>query len=260
MSVRLLFKYWGRLWRVTRSELAARYAGSALGLAWVIVYPLAILAAYAALYALILKVRVGNLGPWQYVLYMFSGLVPFLSANEAITQGIGSLTANRHLLNNTTFPIDLLPPKAVLASQVTMVTGFALIGIAAASTGMLHPTLVLLPLLWILQALALTGCVWILSVVNVLVRDLQAAAGVLLLGLLVTSPIAYAPSMVPAVLAPFVALNPFAVFLATYQRVVALGEWPSAASLAGLSLGSLAIFFAGGWCFGRAKRVLLDYV
>ena len=66
------------LGRITRTELAARYAGTLLGPAWAVLGPLLLLGLYAATYAMILKVRVGGLEPAQYVLFIFAGLVPFL--------------------------------------------------------------------------------------------------------------------------------------------------------------------------------------
>jgi lipopolysaccharide transport system permease protein len=260
VSVRLLFDHRGLLWRVTRRDLAARYAGSGLGIAWAVLYPAMVLGVYALLYIGILKIQLLGLTPVQYVLYMFSGLVPFLACSEAVMSGVGAISANRHVLNSTTFPIALAPAKVVLASQVTMAAGFTLILLTATATGNLHRTMVLLPVLWLAQAMALLGLLWVLSLVNVVLRDLQLLAGAGMLILLLASPIAYSPDMVPPGLALMVRLNPFAWLVVAYQQVTVLGEWPSAGALVAIVGGSALVLVAGGSFFSRVKTVLVDHV
>ena len=60
---------------------------------------------------------------WEYVIFIFSGLVPYLMTAEALVTGVTSVIANKSVLNNTVFPIDLAPVKAVLTSQATMLVG-----------------------------------------------------------------------------------------------------------------------------------------
>jgi lipopolysaccharide transport system permease protein len=112
----------------------------------------------------------------------------------------------------------------------------------------------------VLQALFLLGVVWALSLVNVVLRDLQHGVTLLMMVLLVASPIAYVPDMVPARLRPLLALNPLAWFITAWQQILVLGRVPSAAHLVILVAISLGAFFAGGWFFARAKRMWIDYV
>ena len=48
---------------------------------------------------------------------------PCLMTAEALSTGVTSVVANKAVLNNTVFPIDLAPVKAVLTSQATMLVG-----------------------------------------------------------------------------------------------------------------------------------------
>ena len=93
-SGRYLLSHRGILWRVTRNELAARYAGSLIGMRWVILYPLVVIAIYAVVYLLIFRVQVPNLSPAQYVLHVIAGLSPFLMTSEALSAGVSSVVAN----------------------------------------------------------------------------------------------------------------------------------------------------------------------
>ena len=121
----------GLLFRVTRSEIVARFAGSLLGFGWAVLGPLLLLVIYATVYLLILKVRAPSLSGAEYVVLIFTGLVPFLMSSEALLSGVPSVVSNKAVLSNTVFPIDLVPIKAVLISQVTMVTGMVIVLLAA---------------------------------------------------------------------------------------------------------------------------------
>ncbi len=248
------------LLRVTWNDLGRRYAGSVLGVSWVVVAPALAIGLYAAIYRLIFRVQVPGLGGWDYVLYIFAGLVPYLMTAEALTGGVTSVIVNRSVLNNTVFPIDLAPVKAVLAAQGSMLVGLVVTIAGVIAVGRAHWTILLAPLVWVLQVMALLGVSWILSLVNVVLRDLQNLITLLLVLLMIASPIAYTPAMVPASLHWVLVVNPLAYFVVTYQRILVLGEPPdplTAALLVGVSIG---LFVFGGWFFAKTKSVMVDYV
>jgi homopolymeric O-antigen transport system permease protein len=256
-----LLRTHGRLLaRVTLNDLRQRYAGSLLGLGWAILAPLLVLTIYAVIYLEIFRIRVATLDSREYVIYVFCGLVPYLATAEAIGQGVTAVISNKSVLNNTVFPIDLTPIKPVLAVQAVMASGMTIVLAGAFATGNVHPTLVLLPVIWALNALWLAGINWLLSLLNVIFRDLQNLVGSVLMVMLVASPIAYTPDMVPPSLKLLLALNPFAYFVVAYQQVVMLGIWPSTPHLIILVVMSLATFALGSWFFWRTKRVIIDYV
>lgn len=231
-----------------------------LGVAWALLVPLLILTLYTLTYTMILRVQVQDLSPFRYTLFIFAGLVPFLSTAEALTQGVGSVVANRSLLTNTVFPIDLAPVKAVLMSQVVMAVGMAVLVIGVCVTGEARETLVLLPVVWALQVLAVTGVVWFVSLLNVVLRDLQMLVAILTMTLMIASPIAYGPEQVPAGLRFLIYLNPFAWFVMAYQKIIVFGQWLSWTEWLAL-VGYTALFFgAGGYFFSRMKKAIIDHV
>jgi lipopolysaccharide transport system permease protein len=248
------------LYRVTRNDMAARHAGSHLGIGWIFLAPLLVLAIYSLIYLEIFKVRVAGLNSTEYVLYIFCGLVPYLATAEALATGVTSVLTNKSVLNNTVFPIDLTPVKAALSAQAIMIVGLAVVVAGALATGNAHSTLVLLPFVWALHLAWLIGVNWFISLLNVIFRDLQNLLNAILMIMLVASPIAYTPDMVPASLKPLLAINPFAYFVVAYQQVIMLGIYPSIPHAALLVLMAVVAFVLGSWFFDRAKRVIVDYV
>jgi lipopolysaccharide transport system permease protein len=186
--------------------------------------------------------------------------VPYLATAEAMSTGVTSVLTNKSVLNNTVFPIDLAPVKAAFSAQAIMIAGLTVVVAGAAATRNLHWTILLLPVIWALHAVWLIGVNWVLSLLNVIFRDLQNLLNAELMIMLVASPIAYTPDMVPPALRPLLAINPFAYFVVAYQQVIMLGIFPSMWHAILLVLMPLVAFAFGSWFFYRAKRVIVDYV
>jgi homopolymeric O-antigen transport system permease protein len=258
-SGRFLLSHAPLLARVTRSDLTARYVGSLLGIGWTVVTPALFLSIYAVLYLFVYDAPVEGLSNAQFVVYLTAGIVPYLVTAEAIGSGVSAVVANRSVLTNVVFPIDLLPPKAVLMAQPTMAVGMAMTVLGALATGLASWYLLLIPVVWAFQVLALLGVTWILSLVNIVLRDLTHLIGILLILLLIASPIAYSTDKVPDGLRFILALNPLAYFILAYHALV-LGELPSPLTSAGVVVFSLVVFGLGGWFFARMKAALIDYV
>jgi lipopolysaccharide transport system permease protein len=259
-SIRFIITHWKILLRVTLTDLKTRYAGAVLGLGWMVLYPLLFLLVYAGVYLVIFQVRVPNLSPIQYVLIIFSGLVPFIMISEALGVGVSAVVANKTALSSTVFPIDLAPVKAVLLAQGTQAVGFSIILIAAMLSGWLHWTVILLPLVWGALVLFLIGLSWLLSIINVALRDLTYSIGLIIILIMIASPIAYTPDMVPEKFRLVMYLNPFAPFIIAFQKILVLGQLPNLGESIFIILISLSVFYVGGWFFYRAKKVMLDYV
>ena len=84
---------WASLFRVTRSEIVARFAGSLLGFGWAVLGPLLLLAIYATVYLFILQVRAPSLSGAEYVVLIFTGLVRRLSPAAHLQCAPAAVTA-----------------------------------------------------------------------------------------------------------------------------------------------------------------------
>jgi lipopolysaccharide transport system permease protein len=111
-----------------------------------------------------------------------------------------------------------------------------------------------------LHLLALTGLLWILSLVNLVFRDLPNLVNLVMMMVMILSPIAYTPEMVPQALKPILVLNPMAYFIVAYQSTVILGRLPSVTNVLVVTILSVGLFAVGGYFFTRSKPVFIDYV
>lgn len=226
---------------------------------WSIIYPLIFLSLYAVVYILILRIKLQLFTPFEYVLLIFSGLIPFLGFSEALSTGVGSVISNRGLIKNTLFPIELIPVKAVLASSVTMMVGLVTLLAILFLRGHFHLTQLMIPIIIILQLIFTIGIVWLLSALNVFFQDLGQLIGIIVLFLMLVSPIAYTLDMVPESLLPLMYPNPLFYMIMLYRGSIIVNEIPWDLFFM-FSIISATTFAVGYYVFSRLKPLFADYV
>src|SRR5437899_1504965 len=124
---RLLLRHRRILGTTTRLEIVKRYSGSLLGRVWVVLYPLLFLSIYLFLYLVVFKIRFPGLSRLDYVVYIFSGLVPYIAFMETMGGAVVSIRANLHLIRNVILPVELIPARVVLMAMVTESVGLVLL-------------------------------------------------------------------------------------------------------------------------------------
>ncbi|BCQ59341.1 lipopolysaccharide transport system permease protein [Pseudomonas sp. NFPP10] len=239
--------------------LKKRTSGNVLGTLWLLLYPLLFLGMYSLVFVQILQVRIPGLGTSDYILVVFSGLVPFLAFAEAFGSGTGSIVANRDLLMNTLFPIELVVAREVLIGHTTMGMGMLLLWGAVLHFHGAHWTHLLVPLVYLLQIMMVLGLVWITATLTVFFRDLLQAIPILVLFLMMVSPIAYTADMVPEGLHALLLFNPLAWLMELYRACLMQGTIPLQ-QLGFFALFSTALFALGGSLIFRLKPLFADHV
>ena len=177
-SLRNTYRFRFKLFSAIRTEVRQQYSGSALGLFWVILFPLLQLSVFAVLYAFIFKVRPAGLTEYKYILLVFSGLVPLLGFSQSIAAGSACLTMNKNLLLNTVFPAELVIVKSVVSSQMPMIAGMIItIGysIFLGTSNLLYYFLI--PFYWALLTCFCFGICWVLSLISLVFKDVQQGIG-----------------------------------------------------------------------------------
>lgn len=258
-SFKLIYDYRKILFAIIKDGLKTRYAGSMLGLFWLILYPLLFLGVYAVIYIFIFKVRLQILNPYEYVLLIFCGLIPFLSFAEALGTGTQSVVGNSQIIKNTLFPIDLMPVRDVFISQAVQVVGLIMLFMISFVLHKLGPMSVFVLLVWFFQIMFTIGLIWIFSSVNVFVRDLGYIVAIINLILMMISPIAYTEEMVPQALRMFLRFNPLYYLIMLYQKLILFNEL-DLRKLVVFGAVSVITYVAGYHIFSKLKLLFADQV
>lgn len=256
----LMYKQKGVLWITFQKDLKTRFAGLALGSLWLIFTPLFMLMAYSCVYIYIFKVKVEGLSSLEYIMYIFSGLVPYLGFSDSLAIAIPSVVGNISLVRNILFPIELIPVKAVLTAQVNQLVGFILIFLGLLYLNKISYLFPIFLILWLLQIFFSIGLCWLLSSLNVYLRDIQQVVPIILLILMMLSPISYNEEMAPKNLLHFLKFNPLYHMITCYQSVLVFGKMPPTLNLIVFITMSFGMFFMGYYFFKKMKVLLSDYV
>jgi len=105
-------------------HIAVRYKQTAIGIAWVVVQPLATVAIFSFLLGKLGNVPTGGL---PYPLFAFAAMVPWQAFSRALMQGSTSLTSDRSLVTKVYFPRILMPAAAVFGGAVDCAVTFAIV-------------------------------------------------------------------------------------------------------------------------------------
>jgi lipopolysaccharide transport system permease protein len=254
-----IVRYRKILTAVTGIEIAKRYSGSAFGMVWVVLYPALLLATYLFVYLVVLGIKLPEYSQFDYVLYIFCGLIPFLGLSEAVTTGCMALKQNLHLVKNVMLPIELIPVRTILVSMVTQTTSLGILIVLLACNGNLSFHLTWLPLVIILQFLLVLGLVLVLSLLTLLLPDIVYVVNLMLLLLMFISPIGFKPDMVPVAFRFVVYLNPIHYLIDVYRCSLLWGKLPSFQETAVCVLLCLVAFALGSTLFRAFKNVIADY-
>lgn len=257
----MLVRYRRLIWDLTVLDVKVRYAGSRLGLIWMVAAPLLILSGYLILFGVILQVRpYAAIDGFEYGILITAGLLPWIGFSESVMRGTGSVLAQRNLMKSRLFPMELIPVTSVCAGLVGQLVGTGLLLIVLMLWDRLSTALVLLPAVLCVQAMLSVGIVWFLSCVNILYRDTSQVVGLLMTVLMLVSPIAYTQEMVPATMEWFIRMNPLSHLIESYRGVLLPGYKLDLVWLAMLTSMAVVVMLAGYSYFMRLRRILPDYV
>ncbi len=241
-------------------ELRTRYLGSATGLAWALVHPLALLAVYHFVFTSVL--RVGGIATQSFLAFVAVGLWPWLAAQEALQRGTTSLANYAGLIRKAAFAHETIVFASVAATLALQLAGYlAVLAVLLAFGEPIHLEGLLLAIpLWAVMAIAVTGLALALSSLQVFVRDVEHVLMPVLMIVMYLTPILYPLAVVPEKVRPWVAANPFSWLVTRMRDALLEGRLaPQWGDLAALAV-ALALFALGLAMFRRLSPHFEDFV
>jgi len=218
-----LYKYRTLIWALTLRHLAMRYRGSVLGFLWSFLNPLCLMLVYMLVFKYYIRFnQVDN-----YTIFLFCGLLPWIWFSSGLSEGVSSIVSSGHLITKSMFPAHVLPTVSALTSAIHFLLSLPLLFVFMFFGGMAFKlTLLLLPLVILLQFILIHGLSLALGALNVHFRDTQHIIGNLLTFLFFLCPIVYPATSVPERYKFTMELNPLALFTQFYHSLILDGVFP----------------------------------
>ncbi len=246
------------LWHMTVRHLRGQYKQSILGYAWAILNPLSLMLTLSFVFSVLLRFESGGI---PYPLFLFMGLLPWLFFSSAVSSATDSITGAFSLVTKVYFPREVLPMAAVLTKIVDL--GFGLIILVALMVYLGYPpewTIIWVPVLFFIHFLFTLGIAFPLAALNLFFHDVRFLVGVILTLWFYLTPVIYPVDIVPERYEIVFDLNPNALFINAYRRVVLEGVSPGTDRLL-LGLGvALLTLLIGYYLFKRMEPRFADRI
>ena len=254
--VKDLFNYFEFLKSNVKKDIRGKYKGSFLGVLWSFINPLLSVLVYAIVFPYIMRIKVEN-----YLIYLITGIIPWTFFTSAINTGIISILSNADIIKKVYFPRIILPISSVTSALVNffisciIILAFCIFGGVGISASLLW-----LPLVALIQYVMLLGFTFILSAIEMYMRDIEHIVNFVLAMAFYATPILYTPDIFPDNLSWILKINPMAYLVNAYRDIFLYHQNPSLYGLIVVGVFSVAIFIIGYIVFERLQKGFAEEV
>ena len=251
-----LYQYRELLKTNVQKEIRGKYKGSFLGVLWSFLNPLLMVLVYALVFPYIMRTNVDN-----YLVYLITGVIPWNFFTTCITTGCNCVWINGGIIKKVYFPREILPISVVAAGLINFLISCVIILLFVLFGGIgFSIQLLWLPLIAIIQSALSLGLLFILSAINVYVRDIEYLVGFLLNLLFYATPILYTADMFPESIRWVLYLNPMTTIIESYRNIFYYQQSPALTSLMIVFMVSFIILIIGYLIFKKLERGFAEEV
>ncbi|MFN2469289.1 MAG: ABC transporter permease [Gaiellaceae bacterium] len=251
-----LFRYRELFGNLFRRDLAVKYKGSILGVAWSLANPLLLMGIYLLVFSVLWKV-VDTID--HYPIFLLGGLAVWVFLSTSLTSAARSMLDSAELIRKVRFPRQLVT-FSVVATQLVAFGAMLLVLVAVSLIALprARDTVWLAPPLALLVVALVAGLSLAVASANVLFRDVEHLVSALLLPWFFLTPVLYSIAALPGGLDRHHTLkqllrwgNPITPPIEALRAPLYLGELPRAADVAYLAAAAALALALGALVFAR---------
>lgn len=256
--VKIFTQYHELLAELTMREIKQRYKQSVLGYAWVILNPFFTMLVMAFVFSIIM--RIPNLGV-PYPIYLYAGLLPWTLFSNSLISASNSLVGNAGLLTKIYFPREIFVLSTILAKIVDFLLSCSIfiIFMIYYQIPINWNILWFVPIFFIQQIFTYAISLF-LATANLFYRDIQYLLSLVLLIWMYLTPVIYATEFFPTKYQWIFKINPMAVIINAYRKVILAQGAPNFQSLGIALLLSVILLTITYKLFKKAEGVFADIV
>ena len=257
-NLNMMWNYRELLWNLAHREINQRYKQSILGYAWVILVPLVQLVVLNFLFSIVLRITSQG-GP--FIILIAVDVLPWNLFANSLSSSVNSLVSNSSLITKIYFPREILVYSTILAKTVDFLFScIVLVIFFLVYKTILTPTLLWVPLIFVIQIIFTAGLSLILAALNLFYRDIQYLLNLVVMLWMYLTPVMYPVEIVPEKYRFIFSLNPMSVIINAYRQTILGGGQPNYSSLAIAFVMSIAVFAVGFYLFKKMEGEFADYV
>jgi lipopolysaccharide transport system permease protein len=256
LDLREVWEYRELLGFLAWRDLKVRYKQTAIGVAWAVLQPLAMMAVFTIFFGKLARLPSDGL---PYPLFALAGLLPWNLFARVLASSADSLVRDQRLISKVYFPRLIVPLSSSLAALVDFAISLVLLVLAMAFFRFWpDPRLLLFPLLTLLLLITALGVGFWLSALNVEFRDVQHTLPFLTQLWFFLTPVVYPASLVPDGFRALYSLNPMVGVVEAFRWILLGSTAPPMFSLLVSSFISVVLFVTGLLYFRSRERSFAD--
>lgn len=257
LSLASLYHYRSLMLSLVSKDLKLKYRGSALGVAWSLLNPLALVAVYSFAFTYIFAQR-GEM----FVFSLLVGLLAWTFFSSSATMATGAIIDSGSLLKSVRFPRAILPVAVVLFNfSQYLLTLIVFLPIMMLWYQLpLRLAMLGLPLVLLLLAVFTAGVALAMAAATARFRDVRHLLDIALSLMFWLTPIVYTVSQLPEPVRLPVMLNPLASYITASRDIILRGAWPEPSIWAISALYAVAAVAVGATIFQSVEDQLAEQV
>lgn len=257
-----LYRYGYLIRQLVRRDLNAKFRRSTLGLAWMVLSPLLLLAGYTLVFGVLLKARWGGAGTsMEFALVLYAGLIFYNFFADVIGRSPGLIYGNQPYVKKMVFPLETLNWAAMLSASVNFVISLLTWVVFALFVKKALPlTILWMPLVFLPFAIFTLGCSWLLSGYSVFHPDAEHVVPIVLLLMMFISPLFFPVESMPGNFSLLLHFNPLSYVLEEGRGILIAGRTPDPMVLVCGWGGAMLMAWLGYASFMSNREVFSDAI
>ncbi|MFC2154208.1 ABC transporter permease [Candidatus Altiarchaeota archaeon] len=236
-----LIEYKDLIENLVLSDLKVKYKNSILGFGWSILNPLFTMIILVFVFSNMLRVDIEN-----FPVFLLCGLTCWRFFANGTISSLWSLIGKSHIVKKIYFPREILVLSVVLSNMISIILEFIVFFIILILLiGEVHKTIILFPLILLLEFILVFGIGLFLAIATVYFRDLVQIWEITLQAGFFLTPTIYSVSMIPPEYLPYYLLNPMTRLMEMYRSIFMYGVVPKVYDLAVVGISCIVIFAIG---------------
>jgi len=245
----------GRIFHFAKNNIKTHYKGNLLGLGWLALEPILL---FIILYVVFTGIRVVERD--NFGVYLLSGIILFHTFTRGTQMGLASLKDNQSLLNTFKIKTEFFPVSTTITTGIIMLVEMGVLFALFPFVGFVPEfSIIFLPIVVGMLLMLVLGLSYFLSILFVLIRDVQHVWNVLAHALFFVTPIFWYVEEVKGLLIDIHMISPIGQIVSLGHDVI-FGTIPDLEVWLYAFMLVLIIFIIGFSIFKKFERGIVEKI
>ncbi len=251
-EIKSIFDYRHLFFALIIRNLKEKYKNSFLGIFWSLLNPLSSVLIFAFIFTVIIKINIKD-----YPLYLLSTMFAWNFFNTSLINSVVSIVEDNHFVKNTPFPNEIIPLAVVVVNLVNFIIDLLILFLILFLMGKgFKAAYFYIPFLMLVEFILVCGLSIFFSGIYVIFRDINFILNLFLRLFFYFLPVIYTIDFVPSNLRFFYLLNPLAVIIDSFAKILFYGIAPDFKWLLFAFLESVIIFILCLGVFRKLRKII----